>query len=196
MRTAARADTPPDVAGRTLRGAALHSLAVHALLLALPGAWWLLPAHGRHEVAAPVEVVFGDNAELPGAVASALPATATAAVRTDVSPSESATPPPPAGSQPTHANVEATAAPGNRAPRYPDGAWLAREQGEVVIRLHIEPDGRVSRVEVRRSSGHAALDQAAAATLARWRFLPALRDGVAVASYRDQATDFELEGVR
>ncbi len=211
MLTAARTDATPGAAGRAMRGAALLSLAAHALALALPVAWWLVPASGPREVEAQIAVLFGNNADASGAPAdAAAPPVAATAARADVLPDQSGAAPPPAAEAPhssggkigllvAHPDLnmtEAQADPGNRAPKYPDSARLAREQGEVVLRLHIDPNGRVSRAELRQSSGHAALDRAAALALARWRFIPALRDGVAVDSYRDQATDFELEGIR
>ena len=196
-----------------MRGAALASLAAHALVLASLAAGWPAPADDPHEAEARIEVVFGNNADAPGAPAptAPLPVAATAAAASDSpAPDRAAasSPAPPAPDSPPSnggkvgllvahpdANMtEARADPGNRAPKYPDSAWLGREQGVVVLRLHIDPQGRVARTELRRSSGHPALDQAAMTALAQWRFVPALRDGVAVPSYRDQATDFQLEG--
>ena len=55
-------------------------------------------------------------------------------------------------------------------PVYPRRSRLSYEEGEVVLRLWIERDGGVSRVEVLTSSGHARLDQAACEALATWRF--------------------------
>jgi protein TonB len=81
----------------------------------------------------------------------------------------------------------------NRGPDYPPSAWQQRQQGTVLLRLHIGADGAVIRVETRRSSGVPALDAAAIAALSVWRFLPAERAGQPVASYRDQPVSFVLE---
>ncbi len=89
--------------------------------------------------------------------------------------------------------IEAQSDPGNRGPKYPDIAWRQHQGGRVVIRMHIDPQGRVASAEVLESSGHPALDRAAREALAKWRFVPALRDGIAVPSFRDQATNFVLE---
>ena len=89
--------------------------------------------------------------------------------------------------------VEAQSDPGNRPPRYPEAAWARREHGRVVLRIHVRPDGLVEQVETLQSSGFADLDEAAANAARRWRFIPQLRDGAAVASTRDQAMDFILE---
>lgn len=90
--------------------------------------------------------------------------------------------------------IEAQADPGNRAPKYPALASEQHQQGRVVIRMYVDTQGRVSRAEVLESSGHPALDRAAREALARWQFIPALRDGLAVPSFRDQAANFVLDG--
>lgn len=95
--------------------------------------------------------------------------------------------------QPDPSTIPARDDPGNNAPAYPDEAWRNRQQGTVLLRLHIDREGQVTRLERLQSSGYAALDEAAETTLAHWRFLPALRDGHAVASYRDQPIRFVLQ---
>jgi protein TonB len=62
-------------------------------------------------------------------------------------------------------------------PAYPMGARRKREQGTVVLRLVIGEDGRVVDVTVQRSSGFAALDQAAVGAVRKWRWSPTVRDG-------------------
>jgi len=62
-------------------------------------------------------------------------------------------------------------------PAYPMGARRKREQGTVVLRLVIGEDGRVVDVTVQRSSGFAALDQAAVGAVRKWRWSPTIRDG-------------------
>ncbi len=189
----------------------LASFAAHALVLTSLAAGPLILTQAAPETEARVEVVFGDNADasdpsaaapIPAAApaASAGPLSVDAAAALAVPTAEMAHP---SGGRvglrvphPDPNMIEAEADPGNRAPRYPADAWLAGARGEVVLRLHIGPDGRVWRAALRRDPGHDSLDRAAMAALARWRFVPALRDGVPVASYRDQATDFELEGGR
>ncbi len=95
--------------------------------------------------------------------------------------------------QPDPGIVQATADPGNRPPRYPDSAWLRREHGKVVLRIHVGPDGLVSGIDTLQSSGFADLDAAAIGAARRWHFIPQFRDGRPVASVRDQAMDFILE---
>jgi protein TonB len=52
----------------------------------------------------------------------------------------------------------------------------------VRLRLLVREDGSVAEVTVAVSSGRADLDAAAASAARSWRFLPARRDGVAIAS--------------
>lgn len=68
-------------------------------------------------------------------------------------------------------------------PAYPITALRNQEQGTVLLRVEVDVDGRPSAVSVERSSGSRALDQAARQQVLRqWRFVPAERDGAAVAA--------------
>ena len=67
---------------------------------------------------------------------------------------------------------------GNRPPAYPVEARSRRWEGLVVLRVRVDVSGRVTSIEIVRSSGHAALDAAAANTVRGWRGTPALRNGV------------------
>jgi protein TonB len=63
-------------------------------------------------------------------------------------------------------------------PRYPRDALLSGREGELLLRLTIEADGRVSRVLLERSSGHRDLDlEARRHVLTRWRFAPRPGEG-------------------
>lgn len=68
------------------------------------------------------------------------------------------------------------------SPPYPRLARRAGEQGSVLLRLELDREGRVARVEVVESSGFSRLDRAAQETLSGWRFEPRREDGRAVAS--------------
>jgi protein TonB len=68
-------------------------------------------------------------------------------------------------------------------PSYPDAARRAQETGDVTLILRVAEEGRVIVVDVDRSSGFGALDDAARLTAFRWRFQPAKRDGLSVATY-------------
>lgn len=61
----------------------------------------------------------------------------------------------------------------NPAPVYPPLSRRAGEEGKVVLRVFVEPNGLPSRVEVRSSSGFERLDKSAATAVGRWKFIPA-----------------------
>jgi protein TonB len=70
----------------------------------------------------------------------------------------------------------------NRPPEYPPEAVMNGEQGTVVLIIHVSPAGSTASIDVARSSGYVLLDRAAQEAVMRWRFLPAVKDGQAVAS--------------
>lgn len=78
-------------------------------------------------------------------------------------------------------------------PEYPQACVRRREEGRVLCRLHVLADGAVDSVEIVTSSGFARLDRAAIATLSTWRFQPATRAGVAVATHVEQLVTFKLD---
>lgn len=57
-------------------------------------------------------------------------------------------------------------------PRYPMEAQRLGDEGSVKLRLYVDPDGGVSRVEVVRSSGRGYFDRAAASAARQWAFTP------------------------
>lgn len=63
----------------------------------------------------------------------------------------------------------------NPPPAYPPLSRRLGEQGRVLVRVFVEPDGAPAQVELRSSSGHRRLDAAAVAAVRRWRFVPAWR---------------------
>jgi protein TonB len=88
-----------------------------------------------------------------------------------------------------------TGAPGYRAnpkPEYPPQARDQGLQGLVLLRVRVLPDGKAGEVLVERSSGHAILDQAALRAVKTWVFVPATRNGIAVASWASVPVRFSL----
>ena len=67
------------------------------------------------------------------------------------------------------------------------------EQGNVVVHLLIGADGLPKQSEIRKSSGFDRLDQAANATVMRWRYVPGKRAGVAEAMWFNVPINFVLE---
>lgn len=77
--------------------------------------------------------------------------------------------------------------------RYPPTSMSRREQGTVVLRVLVDADGRVQRIEIARSSGHSQLDTAARETVLRAHFRPVLRDGLAVPAWGVVPIEFRLD---
>jgi protein TonB len=65
----------------------------------------------------------------------------------------------------------------NPAPSYPDAARRRGQEGRVVLRVEVLPDGAAGAVRIERSSGVGSLDKAAFETVQHWRFRPAQKDG-------------------
>lgn len=63
----------------------------------------------------------------------------------------------------------------NPAPQYPAVSRRLGEQGRVLLRVHVDPQGVPTAVMLRASSGHDRLDAVALETVRRWRFVPARR---------------------
>lgn len=66
----------------------------------------------------------------------------------------------------------------NPPPVYPRLSFKLGEEGLVVVRVLIGPDGRAQDAQVAKSSGFARLDQAAETTARSWRYVPGKRGGV------------------
>jgi TonB family protein len=88
--------------------------------------------------------------------------------------------------------VAAAPVAGNPAPAYPAWARLTCTQGTVVVHLEIGASGVVLSAKVARSSGASCLDDEAVRTARRWRFTPALRNGMAIASEAELPFQFVL----
>jgi protein TonB len=61
------------------------------------------------------------------------------------------------------------------------------------VHATVAASGECTRADLRRSSGHAILDEAALRAVRGWRFVPALRDGRPVAAGVDIPIVFRLE---
>lgn len=82
----------------------------------------------------------------------------------------------------------------NPAPVYPSLSRRLGEQGKVLLRVFVEPDGLPSTVEVRTSSGSERLDQSALDAVRRWKFMPAKQGDRAVAAWVLVPILFNLRG--
>jgi protein TonB len=63
----------------------------------------------------------------------------------------------------------------NPPPVYPPASRRIGEEGKVVLRVFVSEQGAPAKIEMRTSSGHVRLDEAAMATVAQWKFIPARR---------------------
>ena len=81
----------------------------------------------------------------------------------------------------------------NPRPPYPAISRRLNEQGKTTVRVLIGIDGQPQRAEISKSSGFARLDDAAVATVMRWRFVPGKRGGVAEAMWFNVPINWVLE---
>ena len=75
---------------------------------------------------------------------------------------------------------------------YPPRAVELNQQGEVLVRVRLDPDGSAVEVVLFRGSGFDLLDRAALAAVRGWHFLPAVRDGRPVAAWVEIPVRFHL----
>ena len=80
----------------------------------------------------------------------------------------------------------------NPAPVYPTLSRRLREQGTVYLELLVLPDGSVTELTVKRSSGSKRLDAAALEAVRHWKYVPAKRGGVAISFRYVQPVEFSL----
>lgn len=79
-------------------------------------------------------------------------------------------------------------------PPYPPQAIRAGQTGTVILRVTVDVGGTPLEVAIERSSGNRLLDNAARRhVLAKWRFEPALRNGVAVRAIGRVPIEFTLD---
>ncbi|WP_305074231.1 energy transducer TonB [Propionivibrio sp.] len=81
----------------------------------------------------------------------------------------------------------------NPAPPYPPASRRLGEEGKVILRVRVSPEGNADEVELKTSSGSPRLDESARRTVRRWRFIPARRGGTAVESWVFVPVLFKLE---
>lgn len=67
-------------------------------------------------------------------------------------------------------------------PTYPTSLRNRGVGGVVVLAITVDEIGRVTCAEVHRSSGNPTLDRSACSGVLRWKYRPARRDGLAIAS--------------
>jgi protein TonB len=81
----------------------------------------------------------------------------------------------------------------NPAPAYPPLSRRMGEEGKVILRVSVSPQGSADNVEIRTSSGSQRLDESAQKTVRNWKFIPAKRGDTAVQSWVLVPIIFKLE---
>lgn len=101
----------------------------------------------------------------------------------------------------THATANPTLTPArfdaaylrNPAPAYPANARRMGEEGKVLLRVQVTPEGNAETIEVQQSSGSPRLDDAALKAVRQWRFIPAKRGDTPIQSWVTVPLIFALE---
>lgn len=81
----------------------------------------------------------------------------------------------------------------NPAPAYPPLSRRAGEEGKVILRVSVSPQGSAEGVEIKTSSGSPRLDESAQKTVRTWKFIPAKRGDSAIQSWVLVPIIFKLE---
>jgi len=103
--------------------------------------------------------------------------------------------PPPAPRPPiATAAIEAPVPVDSPAPRYPREALRSGDSGTVLLRVHVDAEGRPQQVDLVESSHSRALDRAATDAVRRWRFRPAQRNGQPVEGVVQVPIAFNADG--
>lgn len=109
-----------------------------------------------------------------------------------VTPVAAAPAPAKASADSSSAPIGRSAALNNPEPSYPPASRRLGEQGQVVLRVQVSADGEPLEVDVATSSGFRRLDIEARRTIARWRFIPAKKDGKPIPGVALLTIKFEL----
>lgn len=79
-----------------------------------------------------------------------------------------------------------------RPAAYPPRAIELGQQGETLVRVRLDPDGAAAEIVLWRGSGSDLLDRAALTAVRGWQFMPAMRNGHAVAAWVEIPVRFHL----
>jgi len=136
------------------------------------------------------------QAPAPAQAAAQVPAqAATPAAAPSSGPAPAAESVMPASTRSTDADYKAAYL-NNPRPAYPLLAIRQGAQGQVLLLVDVLTDGRAGRIELEKSSGHAALDAAAINAVRAWRFTPARKDGLLAAQTVSIPIQFNLKDER
>lgn len=80
----------------------------------------------------------------------------------------------------------------NPKPGYPSISRRLGEEGVVMLRVYVSPQGTPDQIQLLKSSGFDRLDQAALSAVSKWRFAPARQGKIAVAAWVQVPVSFQL----
>jgi protein TonB len=80
----------------------------------------------------------------------------------------------------------------NPAPEYPSLAQRRGWEGTVLLRVHVLASGKPGEIQIQKSSGRDALDEAALNAVKRWSFVPARQGDVAQDGWVSVPIDFKI----
>ncbi|MCX7704078.1 MAG: TonB family protein [Planctomycetota bacterium] len=78
-------------------------------------------------------------------------------------------------------------------PDYPQWACEQGIEGIVTVRMLVNEEGRVEKVETVRTSGYKVLDEAAIAAVRLYKFIPSKKDGIPLKVWVGQEIIFKIE---
>ncbi len=132
--------------------------------------------------------------ETPAPVLETTQSTAPAEHAPSAPPVLEAPPAPPAPSVPavTQARFDADYL-RNPPPPYPPLSRRMGEEGKVMLRVSVTPQGTAAEVQIHTSSGSPRLDESAQKTVRNWKFIPAKQGDTAVQSWVLVPIIFKLE---
>ncbi|MDD5126150.1 energy transducer TonB, partial [Methylovulum sp.] len=81
----------------------------------------------------------------------------------------------------------------NPSPEYPEAAMDRGLEGKVLMKVHVQPNGKPDTVNVTKSSGYSILDDAAVRTVKQWSFVPAMRGKTPIAGWVTVPITFNLQ---
>lgn len=81
---------------------------------------------------------------------------------------------------------------GNPSASYPPLSRRLGEQGEVLLHVLVNPEGRADKIDIRNSSGFERLDKAARDAVKQWRFAPARQGDKKIAAWVLVPVQFSL----
>lgn len=80
----------------------------------------------------------------------------------------------------------------NPQPEYPRMSKRLGEEGRVLLHVVVDTQGNPTEVTLKKTSGHERLDEAAIEAVKGWRFIPAMKNKVALVAAVDVPVKFSL----